>query len=60
MWTELFFENEDYLIEELDEFIENLTKYRDALAERNRDNMHQLLKEGRERKEAIDGLIYRN
>lgn len=60
MWTELFFENEDYLLEELDEFIENLVKYRDALSNRNRDNMHELLREGRERKEAIDGLIYRN
>ena len=41
-------------------FIENLVKYRDALSNRSRDNMHELLREGRERKEAIDGLIYRN
>lgn len=60
MWTELFFENDDYLQEELDELIENLVKYREALKNKDKDNMHQLLKEGRERKEAIDGLIYRN
>lgn len=60
MWTELFFENDDYLQEELDELIENLIKYREALKTGNKDNMNQLLKEGRERKEDIDGLIYRN
>lgn len=60
MWTELFFENEDYLIEELEELIVNLEKYKTALKNSDKDEMRKLLKEGRERKEAIDGLIYRN
>lgn len=60
MWTELFFENDDYLMEELDELIENLVKYKEALKNKDKDEMCQLLKDGRERKEAIDGLIYRN
>ncbi len=60
MWTELFFENDDYLMEELDELIENLVKYKEALQNKDKDEMCQLLRNGRERKEAIDGLIYRN
>lgn len=60
MWTELFFENDDYLAEELDELIYNLVKYKEALKNKDKTTMRQLLKDGRERKEAIDGLIYRN
>lgn len=60
MWTELFFENDDYLSEELDELIDNLLRYREALKNKDRTTMCQLLRDGRERKEAIDGLIYRN
>lgn len=60
MWTELFFENDDYLIEELDELIGNLEKYKNALKNSDKNEMCKLLREGRERKEAIDGLIYRN
>ena len=60
MWTELFFENNDYLLEELDELIGNLVKYKEALKNTDKETMCQLLKDGRERKEAIDGLIYRN
>ncbi len=60
MWTELFFENEDYLKEELNELIAHLEQYRTALNNSDKEQMLRLLKEGRERKEAIDGLIYRN
>ena len=60
MWTELFLENQDYLYEELDELISNLVKYKEAIREGDSETLRTLLKDGRERKEAIDGDIYRN
>lgn len=54
MWTELFLDNRSALAEELDGLIERLSSYRDAIAGGRRDELHALLKEGRERKEQID------
>ena len=51
MWTELFFENRENLLNELDSVIGSLEKYRDALRDGDRDTMKTLLKEGREIKE---------
>ena len=55
MWTELFFENADYLLQEMDYFINALQAYRQALDEGDRETMKRLLAEGRRCKEAIDG-----
>lgn len=60
MWTELFLENSDYLYEELDELIHNLEKYRSAIQNGDGETLRALLKDGRERKEMIDGIIYRD
>lgn len=60
MWTELFLENQDYLLRELDELISNLVQYREALNNSDRDTLLRILREGRIRKETIDGIIYRN
>ncbi len=46
MWTELFYENKDYLLDEIDGMLERLTQYRDALASGNREGMRQLLSDG--------------
>ncbi len=54
MWTELFFENKDNLINEIDFIINSLAQYRDALSENDRDKLCSLLREGRERKERVD------
>ncbi len=54
MWTELFLDNADHLGFELDCLIHSLEEYRDAIAEGDADTLCRLLKEGRERKEAID------
>lgn len=59
MWTELFLENEDNLINEVDGIIANLQKYSKALKEHDAVALKALLKEGRERKEKIDGM-YKN
>ncbi len=55
MWTELFLENRGNLIEELDQFIGELQKYRDALAEQDSEGLKTLLAEGRIIKEIVDG-----
>ncbi len=55
MWTELFLENRDNLINELDIIINSLGKYRDAIASGDADALYRLLDEGRLRKEEVDG-----
>lgn len=50
MWTELFLENSDNLVEEIDLLIENLTKYRNALKKNNENDLRQLLKDGKDTK----------
>ena len=55
MWAELFLENGDHLVGELDTLIADLQKYRDAIAAQDRDALTALLQEGRERKEQVDG-----
>ena len=54
MWTELFLDNAEYLGFELDCLIRSLQEYRDAIAAGDAQTLHRLLREGRERKEAID------
>ena len=54
MWTELFLDNADYLGRELDQIIDALSAYRDALKVGDEAELKRLLKEGRERKEEID------
>ena len=54
MWTELFLDNAEHLGFELDCLIRSLQEYRDAIAAGDADTLRRLLKEGRERKEAID------
>lgn len=60
MWTELFLENKDYLAEELDELISNLVKYKEAIVNGDPETLRALLRDGRIRKETIDGETYRN
>ncbi len=54
MWTELFLDNAEHLCFELDCLIRSLQEYRDAIGAGDADTLHRLLREGRERKEAID------
>lgn len=55
MWAELFLENREPVLFELDTFIESLIKYRDALASENESALIALLEEGKRRKEEVDG-----
>lgn len=53
MWTELFFDNRDALLPEVEGLVERLTAYRDALRNEDHEAMKALLKEGREIKERL-------
>ena len=55
MWTELFLDDSDYLIKELDILIQNLADYADALKARDAERVRTLLKEGRELKASAGG-----
>ena len=55
MWAELFLENRDNLLFELDTYLESLTAYRNAIAAQDEDTLIALLDEGKKRKEEVDG-----
>lgn len=55
MWAELFLENREALLFEVDTIITSLTKYRDALNDNDFDTLRALLDEGRRIKEEVDG-----
>ena len=55
MWAELFLENKDCLLYELDLFISSLQQYKEAMETDDLDRLVRLLDEGRKRKEEVDG-----
>lgn len=55
MWAELFMENRDFVLDELDFYIQSLEKYRKAILADDIQEMIRLLDEGRKRKEEVDG-----
>ena len=55
MWAELFLENRDNLIYEIDTLIGHLREYREDLEKEDREDLIRLLAEGKRRKEELDG-----
>ncbi|MBQ3146999.1 MAG: prephenate dehydrogenase/arogenate dehydrogenase family protein [Oscillospiraceae bacterium] len=55
MWAELFMENKDCVLYELDIYLKNLQAYRDAIADDDLPRLAALLEEGKKRKEEVDG-----
>ena len=55
MWTELFLENGDNLLNELDNIIGALSDYREAIANNDKEKLRALLQRGKELKEEVDG-----
>ncbi len=55
MWTELFLENKEPLLFELDTIINSLYEYKDAIKNNDRDRLCSLLRDGRIAKEKVDG-----
>lgn len=51
MWAELFLENRDFLLKEIDCYIEHLSQYKAAMEQNDEEELIRLLDEGkRERK----------
>lgn len=55
LWAELFLENRDCILNELDLFIAALEQYRDAVKNDDFDTLEKLLDDGKRRKEEVDG-----
>jgi prephenate dehydrogenase len=55
MWAELFLENRENVLAELDFYMQSLQAYRDAVAASDMDTLTALLDEGKRRKEEVDG-----
>ena len=55
MWAELFLENKDNLIKEIDCLTEELNKYKEAMVKDDCEELTKLLADGRDRKEELDG-----
>ena len=55
MWSELFLQNKQPLLDEIDCLIASLTEYRDAIRADDKDALRALLADGRMAKEQIDG-----
>ncbi len=55
MWTELFIENKEPLLFELEYIINSLTEYKNAIENNDAATLKSLLRDGRVAKEEIDG-----
>lgn len=55
MWAELFLDNREHLLNELDVLMDNLSKYRDAISHCDENTLIALLEDGKRRKEEVDG-----
>ena len=58
MWTELFLENADFLVNEIDTLMENLKQYSDAIKANDAETLRALLKDGKEKKIMIDSEVF--
>ena len=55
MWSELFLENRDNLINEIDSIVNNLVQYKETIENNDRERLSELLRDGKILKEQIDG-----
>lgn len=55
MWTELFIENKEPLLFELEYIINSLTEYKEAIEKEDAETLRSLLRDGRIAKEKVDG-----
>lgn len=55
MWTELFMDNRQKLIREIDILMHSLEEYREAMQQEDAPRLKELLREGRICKEEVDG-----
>lgn len=55
MWAELFMENKECILNELNVYIASLQQYQKAIEDDDMDSLIRLLDEGKRRKEEVDG-----
>jgi len=55
MWAELFMENKDNLVGEIDNIMSELAKYKEAMLADDKDSLEALLAQGSARKAELDG-----
>ena len=53
MWTELFLENREPLLAELDLLLDNLKDFRDAIQREDGDTLRRMMKQSRLTKEKL-------
>lgn len=58
MWTELFLDNREALVSEIDGIAERLSSFSKAIKEGDEDTLHEILKNGRIQKALIDGEVF--
>ena len=56
MWSELFLDNSDFLVLELQTIIDNLTDYLNALKDKDKSKLYDMLQDGTDRKINFDKL----
>ena len=54
MWTNLFMDNREYLLEEIEQLMHRLSLYQAAIKDEDATKLKMLLKEGREKRQAIE------
>lgn len=54
MWTELFLDNSDFLSDEIDGLITRLQDYSKAIREKDSEKLREMLREGKEKRLAVD------
>ena len=55
MWSELFLENQEPLLYEINTIIDSLCEYKEAIENNDRERLKSILRDGRLAKEKIDG-----
>lgn len=53
MWTELFIDNKDALVREIDDLVSNLMKFKYCIVNEDADALHDLMEKGNKIKEEI-------
>ena len=56
MWTELFLDNGDYLAQEIDGLIARMQAYSDAIKAKDGETLKRLLRDGKEKRIAVDEI----
>ncbi len=60
MWTPIFEQNAENLVDAMDAYIDKLQVFRDAIVSKNKEKTYGLIKEGNEIKRILEGIELKN